>query len=82
MIPPPTHFLENYFAEVKIKNVQNQESKENFTNLSQNQRMRGKFIYLLQENFTTKTYTYMCGYDAIEIYETVVSVSRNATTLL
>ena len=34
-----------------------QESKEMFTNLSQNQRMRGKFIYLLQENFTTKTCT-------------------------
>jgi CRISPR/Cas system-associated endonuclease Cas3-HD len=32
-----------------------QESKANFTNLSQNQRMRGNFIYLLQENFTTKT---------------------------
>ena len=36
-----------------------QESKEIFTNLSQNQRMRGKFIYLLQENFTTKTCTCM-----------------------
>jgi hypothetical protein len=32
--------------------------------------MRGKFIYLLQENFTTKTCTCtsMWGYDAIEIY--------------
>jgi hypothetical protein len=37
-----------------------QESKENFTKLSQNQRMRGKFIYLLQENFTTKTCTCHC----------------------
>ena len=34
-----------------------QESKENFTNLSQNQRMRGKFVYLLQKNFMTKTCT-------------------------
>ena len=34
-----------------------QASKHNFTNLSQNQRVRGKFIYLLQENFTTKTCT-------------------------
>jgi hypothetical protein len=30
--------------------------------------MRGKLIYLLQENFTTKTCTCMWGYDAIEIY--------------
>ena len=28
-----------------------QESKDNFTSLSQHQRMRGKFIYLLQENY-------------------------------
>ena len=39
---------------------QRQESKDNFTSLSQNQRMRGKFIQLLQENFTTKTCTGTC----------------------